>query len=247
MRPTDEDQPGARRPNLMSPSRRAGGSIHILAMLDGAGKARPKRTLLWSGIGGALACGLVGTALWMMRSPETGADAAAVAVASPAGESARLASAPAAVASAAPVQASLTLPALAANAAGGATIVNVTDTAKPPAPPVPSRAAPAVALPALPALPAHPLIVTAQHAMPAQATPPKYAVSRPAPHAVVAVAHAAPPRRLPAKPAPGPAPAVDTDVALISAIIQHAAAKHDGANDGGCGGKPCDERSPVPR
>ncbi|HEX8788169.1 MAG TPA: hypothetical protein VF793_18435, partial [Telluria sp.] len=60
MRPTDEDQPGSRRPNLMSTSRRSAGDVNILAMLDGLGsRSRARRPLLWYGIGGVLACGLI--------------------------------------------------------------------------------------------------------------------------------------------------------------------------------------------
>lgn len=84
MRPTDENQPSSRRPNLMSPSRRTSGDIHILAMLDGraAGRrllARPR--LLWYGAGGVLACALLAVLACLVRSTTPAGDTAAPAVA----------------------------------------------------------------------------------------------------------------------------------------------------------------------
>lgn len=71
MRPTDENQTGSRRPNLMSSSRRSGAEINILAMLDGqARKPGPFARLpraAWYGSGGVLACALVGAVAWLVH------------------------------------------------------------------------------------------------------------------------------------------------------------------------------------
>lgn len=232
MRPTDEDQPGARRPNLMSSSRRAAGNIHILARLDGVGKARPKRVGLWFGIAGVLAGGLAGAALWMTRTPDAAADPTAIATVVPADVAPPRLATPAFE----PLASPPTEPAV----AGGATIVNVPDMAGPPAP------APATAPSPSPTIASHPIAGPVQHARPVpDVEPPKFAAYRATPHPAGPGVHAAPgPRRAPsAKAAPLPAP--DTDVALISAIIQHAA-RPDGADDAACGGKPCAERQPGP-
>lgn len=71
MRPSDENQRGSKRPNLMSSSRRAaGGDDKILAKLErgtaagAAGKpARP--TLRWLGAGGSIIVALIGTLTWV--------------------------------------------------------------------------------------------------------------------------------------------------------------------------------------
>ena len=62
MRPTDENQPVSRRPNLMSTSRRATSEINILAMLEGQAPGRRCRALpvvVWYGAAGVLACSLL--------------------------------------------------------------------------------------------------------------------------------------------------------------------------------------------
>ena len=75
MRPTDENQTGSRRPNLMSSSRRGGGEINILAMLDGqSGKPRRARKLAWIGAGTLLACALAGGLAWLLHAPSGGFD-----------------------------------------------------------------------------------------------------------------------------------------------------------------------------
>jgi hypothetical protein len=123
---------------------------------------------------------------------------------------------------------------------GGATIVNVADQPDP-APlslatadaptrrilPVPKPAAapraPAPRSPAVHLPPAHSALASSHPALP----------------------HASPKRHLPAvKPVPVPA-AVDTDVALISAIIQHAAGGHESAPEPGCADKACGPRMPT--
>lgn len=70
MRPTDEDQSGSRRPNLMSPSRRTTGDINILAMLDGQAPGRRLRVLPAAfryGAAGVLACSLLATLVWLVQ------------------------------------------------------------------------------------------------------------------------------------------------------------------------------------
>lgn len=237
MRPTDENQPGAKRPNLMGSSRRAAGNIHILARLDSVGRARPKRILLWSGIAGGLTCALAGAALWVARTPDPATDATAVATVVPADAAPPHAEAPPHVETLAPPAiGSLAPPTAVPAVPGGATIVNVPDTI----------VAPAIA--SAPAPVPRPFVTPTQHSKAAAGgQPPKWAAYRPAPHPAGAGVHGAPvPRRPPpAKSAPVAAP--DTDVALISAIIQHAAAKHDGADEPACGAKPCAERPPGPR
>ncbi|MGZ5199680.1 MAG: hypothetical protein ACXWC4_07885 [Telluria sp.] len=68
MRPADENQYST-RPNLMSSGRRAGGDQNILEMLErdtGRGKRRGARSRLrWYGAGGALAAGLIGLLAWL--------------------------------------------------------------------------------------------------------------------------------------------------------------------------------------
>jgi hypothetical protein len=218
VRPTDEDQPGSRRPNLMSASRRTSGEVNILAMLDGLGsRPRGRRIRLWYGAGGMLACALAGVLAWTVRAPAPEARPAALALELPA---------PAAVA-----------PASASAVSGGATIVNLPAVAS-------ADAGPALALPQ--AVPAqnHAVANAPVHAA-AQKTAvarqpvarPSVAVVRPAPHRT--------PKRLaaPGRSASAAAP-VDTDVALISAIIQHAANGRTGSDDGACGDKPCVARTP---
>ena len=231
MRPTDEDQPGFRRPNLMSASRRTSGEVNILAMLDGLGsRPRGRRTRLWYGAGGVLACALAGMLAWMVREPalEARPRPAALALELPA---------PAATA---PASAS----ASASAASGGATIVNLPAVSS-------ADAGPALALPqAVPAQ--NHAVANAPAHVPDHATAPKtaathpplarpgVAIARPAPHRI-AKRLAAAGRR-----ASAPAP-VDTDVALISAIIQHATNGRTGGtggDDGACGDKPCGPRTP---
>jgi len=268
VRPTDENQPSSRRPNLMSPARRTSGDIHILAMLDGraAGRrmlARPR--LLWYGAGGALACALLAVLAWLVRGTAPAGDAAAPAVAAvaPAVPAARTilparteqpsrtprgstaapeagsapdvrgavvvdvtppvpAAPPAAVTaatSAARSAASVDLPAVrtgldaASGASGSSHMPRIANTATSATPAVPAPpAAPARQLPPRRTRPRpEPSQNTRQYAL--QAPPPAHADARLARH-----------KRSPAAArTPGQVPtSVDTDVALISAILQHA-------------------------
>lgn len=94
MRPTDENQPGSRRPNLMSPSRRTSDDIPILAMLEGRASgrrilARPR--LLWYGAGGLLACALLAVLASLVRgtAPERDTTSTVIAAVTPAVPAAR--------------------------------------------------------------------------------------------------------------------------------------------------------------
>ena len=260
MRPTDEDQSGSRRPNLMSSTRRTANETNILAMLDRHESGGRLRRLLrglgglpamvWYGTAGLLTAGLVGSLAWLALdngAPPAG-DAAlaraggarerpltelAAPAAPPAAATAAAAvsvSAPASVTASAEARAEVVDEAQAA----GATIVDL-------APVPPDEATPLQELRVLP--PQQHAGRIAQHedqresrrALPAERP-------RPASHAAASgsasrgatgkaaasaarapgLAHAEPRSRRPAaqaKPAPG---TVDTDVALISAIIQHA-------------------------
>lgn len=245
MRPTDENQTGSRRPNLMSSSRRTGAEINILAMLDGqARKPGPFARLpraAWYGSGGVLACALVGAVAWLVHDQ------------SGSGFEGRVPAGPPAV----PleiVSERVPNPALQVDPprTHGAAVVDVA--------PVTADAAADAASAAQPAPPGARVLDDAQHGAPALAAvtpaPPQASVpARPDAPVVVAVSAAVPrpthhaPHRVPPKAAPAARPvvaesrqpasaharraastaqktrqapaAVDTDVALISAIIQH--------------------------
>jgi hypothetical protein len=98
VRPTDENQPGSRRPNLMSSSLRTHGEINILAMLEGrARRSSPGRVAalpatLWYACTAVLACTLVGGLAWLAHVADDRARAgvaADTAVLAPAPDSAR--------------------------------------------------------------------------------------------------------------------------------------------------------------
>jgi hypothetical protein len=236
VRPTDEDQPGSRRPNLMSSSRRSSGEVNILAMLDGLGARRPaRRKLRWYGAGAVLACALVGTLAWMVHDPAplTGQPTVAEALPAPV------------------VMAADPAPAVAPAASGGATIVNLpavasadarppaADTAAPAAPP----AAPHEAPRAMP-VPGHaPAPAPAHGAAHASKPAPVHSIGRTGVAAVHPAVHPAPKRPARANRSGAAPAAMDTDVALITAIIQHASNQHGAAQDG-CADKPCDPHTP---
>jgi hypothetical protein len=228
----------------MSSSRRNSGEIHILAMLDGqAGK--PKRFPglprgAWYGAGGVLACVLLGTAAWLMHDQTGG------------GFEGRIAAGPPMV----PLEiASETLPNPALQIdeprSHGAAIVDLPASA-------PEEAAPALR-PRSEAPDLHegqPVALTRPAIAPAGASVAKplahaapRAVSRaaPAPRAAGGQARPEPahPRRMNAVPKPKPAPAtVDTDVALISAIIQHVNKRGELKDGADCGDKACVAKMP---
>jgi hypothetical protein len=242
VRPTDENQTGSRRPNLMSSSRRTSGEINILAMLDGqVRKPGPFSRLpraAWYGSGGLLACALAGAVAWLVHD-QTGS-----------GFEGRVPAGPPVV----PLEiVSETLPNPALQVgpprALGAAVVDVAASppdAAPAALPPRNEAlaldeagqgtpAPAAVMPAV--MPAHvpapkradtPAVVptSAPLARPPVHAPPRMpSRAAPAPRSALADARqpaAAHARRAAPVQKPKPAPvAVDTDVALISAIIQH--------------------------
>lgn len=231
MRPTDEDQSSSRRPNLMSSTRRTASEINILAMLDRheAGKL-PQRILrglrgrsarFWYGAAGVLACGLAGTLAWLAQDSGTSGavDSALAGAVSPSGRQAGAAIAPLApeaapagsdpVADGAADSLAVAEPEAVSDSPpkGGATIVDL----------APAPAAVPVTAPA----------ATAKAA-------PKPATARPgAATRTPALAHAEARGRRPSQPLkPAPA-AVDTDVALISAIIQHASKRQEAEDAAG--------------
>lgn len=294
MRPTDENQPGSRRPNLMSSSRRSTGEINILAMLDGQA---PGRRLLavpavfWYGAAGVLACSLLAALAWLVRGATPARDAQTA-------DTAQAATAPAVRSTPAMRDAGSArdgqhgaLPGTRAVLAeqGSAPSPVAPDTYAPP----PARGAVVIDLPqptpAAAPTPAPPASAATASATPGRASA-LAAASRPQPtaprHAVAhATTSAVPPARpqpayraTPAQPSaqtpslahvhpgqPGqptpsrqkraagagktaPAPgSVDTDVALISAILQHTGTRDEateGTGAAACTDKPCGARMP---
>jgi hypothetical protein len=210
----------------MSSPRRAGAEVNILAMLDGrTGKPLSKRfpalpRKAWYGAAGVLAVTLLGTLAWLVHSPDAEPDAGTLAsLPTPI-----LPAAPGPVVQPDPVPEPA--PVLLAHPAPplGATIVNVDppQPAEAPAPapvPAPARVEAPDPHPATRPVAQKPALAHA-HAAPAlrpAAAPARTAASQ-ARHASSAPAPARKRAQAPAK--PGQAP-VDTDVALISAIIQH--------------------------
>jgi len=258
VRPTDENQTGSRRPNLMSSSRRASGEINILAMLDGqSGRPLSRRFLAWpriAWVGGAgiMSCALLGGLAWLLHDPVGG------------GFEGRAVHATLEGASGTPVDAPddmLPNPALrvAAPSVRGAAIVESAapdDVAPPPRfhPDEPAlreeRLASVTRPPIAAAVPpaAAPLTV---HATPRQASKPA-PVPTPGPAAKVAAKTAAR-TAIAQRPAViqhhrrgaiaakqgNTAAGVDNDVALISAIIQHVNKRGELKDGPDCGEQPC--------
>jgi len=268
VRPTDENQPGSRRPNLMSSSRRATGDINILALLDGQSRGRRfrARPVVWYGAAGVLACSLLVALAWLVRSAMpprhagaadatasaaqeahatvatgggTAAHAGAVAIehdvnaARAAETSARPPASPRAVAEPG-AQSSATV--------RGAVIVDLAVPAPPPSIATPPAAVPHTTADVTPPRAQPPAV----HHPAARAQPAYRTVTNQAP--VLAHAGSAPPRqkRTAAK-TPPPSAAIDTDVALISAILQHTGAPHEAAAADGAGTPPCADKSCGPR
>lgn len=254
MRPTDEDQAGSRRPNLMSTPRRSGADVNILAMLDRhAARPRARRWLAWPmaawyGAAGVLACGLLAGLAWAVHdaggdgggahdtvaivpapapAPATVADAAAVPV--PAFEAAAVAS-PALAPVARPAQQPATQPVLPPAPQADTVLQAVAAPAPSPAQRPDGRHAgersaasltPQRVLVHTPAPRSHPALPGARvlaHALP---LPSRQQTSRARPSAATAKKGAA-----------GATPAVDNDVALISAIIEHVNSHGQAAGDG---------------
>ena len=234
MRPTDEDQSRSRRPNLMSSTRRSANEINILAMLDRhESVGLPQRmlsglrsmpALFWYGTAGVLVVGLVGTLAWLAGDGGAPSPAAA-ALAGAADGKTTAAAAPPAAALATPGVTGAAEPAAEPLPGAGATIVEVA-----PAPvtaPVTKAVAPAPAR-ALPPQQHAGRIVPREARRDPQGLA-AHAAANPAPRPVAARAPAhAEMRRGRQAPSAKPAQdAVDTDVALISAIIQHAGKRQE--------------------
>jgi len=243
VRPTDENQPGSRRPNLMSSSRRATSEINILAMLDGQAPGRRLRALpavVWYGVAGVLACSLLVVIAWLVRGATPARDNTSVDV--PGTRATLTAESP--LSMAAPK--TYATPA-AAVPARGAVIIDLPQPA--------AIAASDVARHAAAGTTAHPPSATSRHPVTRPATP-AVPYARPQPEsrttASRALAHAdpAPPRQKRPAGASRTAPStagVDTDVALISAILQHTGTRNeaaDGAGTAACTDKPCGPRMP---
>jgi hypothetical protein len=221
VRPTDENQSPSKRPNLISSQRLRSGEINILAMLDGqTGRPFAQRLsalppALWYGGAALLACALVGTLLWLARdTAPSPAALAATPVSRLAAEPPALSVAPPLISMPAPVELAQAPRALAPAA---------TRPADPVPPPVMKRhAAPVAHGAGVRPGPPHPATRSTAIAYKAPAA----ARAR---HAPVARTHAAP-------------PAVDTDVALISAIIQNGPVREPAGDS--CAEPPCGPRFP---
>ena len=244
MRPTDEHQGpysgSPKRPNLISSQRRGSGEINILAMLEGQTGRPLKRRLaalpvaLWYGAAGVLVCTLIGVLAWLARAAGHPAPVQAERVAEPAHASA----APDPVPAAGPVLAADPVPANAAQPPAAPEPAHAVDA-------VPSEPAPVALIPApTPAPTPAPASASVRPQPAARSAPPVHAAAAPhMPVRVAATPHPAAPaphaRRGQAgsrvKPA---APEADTDVALISAIIQHGAQRPAAGTDG-CADRPC--------
>ena len=274
MRPTDENQPGSRRPNLMSPSRRATGEINILAMLDGQAPGRRLRALpavLRYGAAGVLACSLVVALAWLVRGATPARDAGTAGAAQ---ASAGLSQA------AQPTQASRTAPdsrdtgnprdSLAVDVPSLRPALAVERPVSVPAPDMVASPAPAAGGAVVIDLP-QPVAAT-ESAIPVRARAGTETARAPAHHAVThatspsipsvrpqpvlrtsssqALAHAdpSPPRQkrtTGAARATAPSATVDKDVALISAILQHTGTRNEAAD--GAGTATCADKPCRPR
>jgi hypothetical protein len=241
----------------MSSARRSANEVNILDMLDRQAsgplsqrmlrRALSRPRIVWYGAAGLLVCGLVGTLAWLARdgtpSPADTVLAGAIKpVAQPEVVSETVGNAPlvASVDEPAPAAASTSDLALEAAAPAGATIVDVAP------PPEPEARAPAHVLPPQQAtgriaareVPRDPPRL-ATHAVQPKAAPRPGRAAAPA-HAEPGAARSK--RHLASAKTPAAA-AVDTDVALISAIIQHAANRQE-AEESGCADKGCGARKP---
>jgi hypothetical protein len=248
----------------MSSGRRSANEVNILDMLDRqASGPLPRRMLrrflgrsamVWYGAAGLLVCGLVGTLAWLARDgTPSSVDNVLAGSIKPSAQvevvSETVGNAPlvASVANHAP--AAEGVPDSAADSALTAAPATIVDVAPPPEPaaqaPVP---APVVhALPPQQAtgriaareVPRDPPRLAAHAAAPKAA--PRTGRSASQPRAETAASRHR--RQAAAAKAPPAAPAVDTDVALITAIIQHAANRQE-AEEGGCVDKGCSARKP---
>jgi len=266
VRPTDENQPGSRRPNLMSSSRRATGDINILALLDGQSRGRRfrARPVFWYGTAGVLACSLLVALAWLVRSATpprhmgtAGANASVAhehATVAPGGGTAAHATAfaiehdvnaaLAAETSAQPPASprAVAEPGTQSTATGrGAVIVDLAGPTSPPSIATTEPAGPPHTTADMTPSRAQP---TAVHHPVARPQPAYRTVTNQAP--VLAHTNSVPPRpKRTASKTPAPTVTVDTDVALISAILQHTGAPHEAATEGAVT-PPCTDKSCGP-
>jgi hypothetical protein len=253
----------------MSSSRRATGDINILALLDGQSRGRRfrARPMVWYGTAGVLACSLLVALAWLVRSATpprhtgtAGANASVAhevhATAAPGSDTAAHASAfaiehdvNAALAAETSAQPHAPEPAVAepstqsSATVRGAVIVDLAGPTSPPSMATTAPAAPPHASPGPAPSRAQPPAV--RHP-PARLEPAYRTIPTQAP--VLAHAGSAPLRqkRTAAK-TPPPTVAVDTDVALISAILQHTGAPHEAAAAGDTAATPpCADKSCGP-
>lgn len=271
MRPTDENQAGSTRPNLMS-SRRGAGEENILAMLerDSARRTGPRMSgvrLASYGAAAALAGILAGGIAWLAYDNHKSAqelqaqyDAANPVIPVPMPDAAPPPQAPPVIATAAPVEAPRTALIVDESARRRDTVV-----ASAPVPPLVmlpphevngSKPPPPAARPVQESVqekpvkpePARAVVRTSVEKKADKAPKPASRPARPAP------AKAARPEKAKAKAkaeavartrkaAPGADAPVDSDVALISAIIQHSE-RHRG--ESACSGAKCQPRPARP-
>lgn len=237
MRPTDENQSPSMRPNLMSPRRVAtSGEDSILAMLEREparkrGATAPNPRLAWYGAGALMALGLTGALVWLAANndglrpdvPDSVlADAAKASQPAPAAPALiQVAMAPAA-------------PPVEQRAPNAAVIVDQPPAADAVPPlrllkPAPDKAADPVRVPVPAAVPSRPAARITPPPRPVAATPVEAKATPPSPRPKpVLVAKSAAKPAAPKAPRSAPPaarngePAVDADVALISAVIVHA-------------------------
>jgi hypothetical protein len=217
----------------MSSSRRTNGEINILAMLDGHAPGRrlfARPAVLWYGVAGVAACSLLVALAWLVRGETPARDTATAAAVRGASHDAETPAYTARDSIQVAVPSMHTAPAddaLVPATTRGAIVVDV-------APPAPATVPAPAAATAILAAPAH---AAARH------PPERPPASRPAPSLAHADA-ASRQKRAPARAAPD---TVDTDVALISAILQHTGTRNesaDGAGTAPCADKSCNARLP---
>jgi hypothetical protein len=245
----------------MSSSRRTTGEINILAMLDGRAPGRrllARPAVVWYGAAGVLACALLVALAWLIRGTTPPRDA----VQAPARPTEPARSMP-------PVPDSrqandardsipVAVPGMRATLAAESPVsVPAPDMAASPDAAGPARGAVIIDLPqpAPATASAVPVRTPARHATTHPATP-SIPSARPQPalrtSSSQALAHAdpAPPRQKRAAGTAGTTSStatVDTDVALISAILQHTGPRNEAADRlgaGACTDKPCGPRMP---
>jgi hypothetical protein len=218
----------------MSSSRRTNGEINILAMLDGHAPGRrifARPAVLWYGAAGAAACSLLVVLAWLVRGETPARDTATAGAAQitqhpPAGSAAATYAARDSIQVAVPsmhttLAEETPLPAT----TRGAVIVDV-------APPTPA----VIPAPAVAAAPAHAGAHHTQARPQASRSTPSLAHADPAPRQ----------KRTAYRTTPSSA-SVDTDVALISAILQHTGTRNeatDAAGTAACADKSCNPRLP---